>query len=41
MRQAGFRLVNGENIPTAEDMAEAIGLNEDWDRYRQGYPRRR
>lgn len=42
MRRLGFRLINlsrgvligGRNLPTADDKAEAIRLNADWDRTR-------
>src|SRR5688572_6497834 len=46
MRAAGFHLVNlskgtcvdGRPEPLLEDKAEALRLNEDWDRYRRGLP---
>jgi len=46
MRAAGFRLVNlgpglvvnGRHIPSADDKARAIHLNDEWDRYRLGLP---
>jgi hypothetical protein len=46
MRAAGFRLinmglgtvVNGKRLATAEDKAQAIRLNESWDRVRRGLP---
>jgi hypothetical protein len=30
--------VNGENVPSPEDVAEATQLNQDWDRHRHGLP---
>jgi hypothetical protein len=46
MRRAGFRLVNlgtgsmidDRPVPSPEDVAAAIRLNEDWDRHRRGLP---
>jgi hypothetical protein len=46
MREAGFKLVtmgrgtivDGRNVPSLEDKARAIALNEDWDRHRRGLP---
>jgi hypothetical protein len=44
MRAAGFQLINlskgivvdGKNVPTADDKNRAIELNEAWDRHRRG-----
>jgi hypothetical protein len=46
LRAAGFRnvklgpglIVDGVNVPSAEDKAAAVRLNEDWERHRRGLP---
>jgi hypothetical protein len=46
MRSAGFRLINlgsgqivdGKRRPSSEDHAQAMRLNQGWDRYRHGLP---
>jgi hypothetical protein len=48
VRAAGFHNVNlgpglivdGKPVPSAEDKARAIRLNEDWERHRRGLPRK-
>lgn len=46
MKRAGFKMivlgtgvvVNGKNLPTAEEKARALELNAAWDRHRMGLP---